>query len=131
MTIASKILNTLSTRLSVLPSVPPIALPNDKYAPVIGTMFLRANILPADTVTATVESLENHKGIYQVDVFVPAETGTFAVNNMADSIADHFAAERDLTGIRIRSITIDRGDRDGAWYIVPVSIVYDTYHKRS
>ena len=130
MTIHTDIMNALNNRLSELPSLPSVAWPNTELDPVIGTMFLRANILPADASTATLQSLEQHTGVYQVDIFAPVNTGLFNVNNMADSIADHFRASA-IPNIRIRAITIERGDRDGAWFVVPVSIIYDTYHNRS
>jgi len=130
MTIASKIINTLNTRLAQLSPLPPVAWPNVPFTPETGTLWIRADILPADAQLETLQYSEEHIGIYQVSVFAPLDKGTGAAMNQADSIADHFAAQRDLSGLRIRSISVGQPIREESWLMVPVSIEYRVHHTR-
>ena len=124
------ITNTLNARLNALSSKPPIAWPNVPYTPTNGTLFLRVSILPANTETITLDSAGRHTGIYQVSVFAENGKGELAANQMADKVADHFAANRDLNGLRIREISQQTAEPESAWYQKIVSITYDTHHTR-
>ena len=130
MSIVTDIQNTLNLRLSTLPNIPPVSWPNVEFEPVDGTLYLRASILPASTTLETVEGTEGFRGVYQVDVFAPLGTGIQTINAMADSVCDHFAADRDLSGVRIRAISATAPIRNGAWFVLPISISYSTYHTR-
>ena len=125
-----QITNTLNARLNALTNKPPIAWPNVPYTPVNGTLYLRATILPANTETTTLASAGRHTGIYQVDVFAPNGQGELAANQMADRIADHFAAQRNLSGLRIREISQQSADPESARYQKIITITYDTHHTR-
>ena len=130
MTIASTILNTLNTRLAQLPDLPPVAWPNVPFTPATGALWIRADILPADAQLETLQYSEEHIGVYQVSVFAPLDKGTGAAMNQADAIADHFAAQRDLSGLRIRSISVGQPIPEESWLNVPVSIEYRVHHTR-
>lgn len=126
----AQITNTLNARLNALTNKPPIAWPNFPYTPVNGTLYLRATLLPANTETTTLASQGRHTGLYQVDVFAPDGQGPNAADLMADRIADHFAADRNLSGIRIREISQQSAEPEGGWYQKIVTITYDTHLSR-
>lgn len=125
----------LEIRLNAISPKPPIAWPNQNYEPVIGTLYLQPSELPGTSTTATFDYTEQQVGVYQIDVRAPIDTGAAAALAQAEAIADHFAAQRKLTrngtDVRIRSISRNQGLRDGAWFVVSVSIVYDGYINRS
>jgi hypothetical protein len=130
MTIASTIMNTLNSRLAQLSSLPPTAWPNVPFIPTTGTPWIRVDLLPADSALETIQGSEEHLGVYQVSVFAPLDKGTSAALVQADVIADHFAADRDLSGLRIRSISVGQPMREESWLMVPVSIEYRVHHTR-
>ena len=130
MTIASTIINTLNTRLAQLSPLPPVAWPNVPFTPSIGTLWLRADLLPADSALETIQGSEEHVGVYQVSVFAPLGRGTGSAMVQADAVADHFAADRDLSGLRIRSISVGQPIREESWLVVPVSIEYRVHYTR-
>jgi hypothetical protein len=130
MTIASTIMNTLNSRLAQLASLPATAWPNVPFTPATGTLWIRPDLLPADSALETIQGSEEHLGVYQVSVFAPLDQGTGAALVQADAIADHFAADRDLSGLRIRSISVGQPMREESWLMVPVSIEYRAHHTR-
>ncbi len=125
----------LEIRLDAINPKPPIAWPNQNYSPVTGTLYLQPSELPGTSSTATIDYSELQIGIYQIDVRAPIDTGAAEALSQAEAIADHFAAQRKLTRngteVRIKSISRNQGLRDGAWFVVSVSIVYDGYIKRN
>lgn len=122
--------NALNARLAALPDLPAVAWPNVPYTPQNGTEYLRPTLLPANNAPATLAWAEEMTGVYQVDVFMPdAIKGPAAALTRAEEIAAHFRAS-DIAGLRVRSITVGTGQPDGAFYRVPVSIVYRTYESR-
>ena len=122
--------NTLNARLAALVDLPDVAWPNVPYEPTNGTEYLRPTLLPANNDPATLSWTETMTGVYQVDVFMPsAIRGPAAALTRAEEIAEHFRAS-DIDGLSIRSITVGQALPDGAFYRVPVSIVYRAYVKR-
>lgn len=120
----------LDNRLATLTGSYEIAWPNIPYEPEGDTLYLRPSFLPADTtqVGLGASGLDDTTGIYQVDVVYPAESGR---SSIPDAVADHFSRGTVLsyngTNVRIRSVSIASGIRDGAFYFVPVSIAFQTY----
>jgi len=122
--------NALNARLAALPDLPDVAWPNVPYTPQNGTEYLRPTLLPADNAPATLQWAETMTGIYQVDVFMPdAIKGPAAALTRAESIASHFRAST-IDGLAIRAITVGTAQPDGAFYRVPVSVVYRAYESR-
>ena len=113
----------------------PLALENKNYKPTIGTLYLRATILPASTAQAGISpsSLEDHLGIYQVDIVVPLNAGNSTANVQADLVAAHFKANQTLThngvDVFIKSVSRGAGKRDGAWFTIPVDVSYQSFTK--
>lgn len=108
----------------------PVAYENVNYKPVVGTLYLRATVLPADTVQAGLGTTgqDLHEGIYQVDVFAPIDKPKAVALAEADAIADYFARGLTLSfngvNVRVRTASIGSGRREENWYILPVFIDY-------
>ena len=120
----------LDDRLNNMASLPPVAWPNLKYEPTKGTLYLRPTLLPAETFGETLGSggTDNNSGIYQVDVFSPADAGKNAAYVMADNIAEQFKPVTELTynGRLVRCISVSIGATiaDDDRFVLPVSIRY-------
>ena len=131
MTIATTIINTLNTRLAEFPGIPNLILQNQGGSYVLDEINLSSFLLPADSTTATLDYTESHKGVYQVTISAPLNQGPAPASVMADSIADHFAAQRHAGNIRIRQISVTGGKPNAAWFEMFVSINYSVLHNRS
>jgi|TARA_R110000822_G_scaffold50546_1_gene131899 hypothetical protein len=120
----------LMTRLSTLANSPAVAYPNINFEPTLGTAYLRANMIPVDTVQVSLgtSGKDETSGILQIDVVQPAGEGR---STLPDNIADHFKRGTVMTyngvNIRVRSVSISSPIRDEAWYFIPVSINFQTY----
>lgn len=118
------------TRVTTMPSLPPVAWPNIEYSPNGTTLYLQPNILPVDTAQASLgtDGKDLTIGIFQIDVVAPAGTGR---STMPDIVADHFARGTTLsynnTIVKVRTVSIAPAMLEGSWYRVPVTINYFTY----
>lgn len=122
----------LSTHLSQMPNLPPVAWENaSRFKPSNGQLFLSEATLSAgvngEDVAATGST--SFTGLYQVTVFAPVGGNKFTGMDMADQIKDHFSR-----GIRLQkdSVTVEiiqRRDnpamQDSDWYRIPVTISYN------
>lgn len=127
----SNIESALNTRLSSVPGLPAVQWPNVKYQPKEGMTFVRPTLLPAASELYRVNDGSLHKGIYQVDVFVPLEKGTRVLNELLDSIEEYFRASRSLTSgtntVFIQAIGRGLAQRQESWYVSFVEINYMCY----
>ncbi len=122
----------LSTHLKTMTGLPPVAWENAAFTPTNGTLYLRENTLFAGDIPIglgfgdTVQKV----GIYQVTVCSPLNAGKFAALDMADKVATHFARgtklTKDSTIVIIGVTSIAPAMIDGNWFIVPVSINYQS-----
>jgi hypothetical protein len=109
---------------------PAVAFPNVKFEPNGKKPYLRINVIPAETVQASLGATgkDETNGICQITCFVPAGTGR---TDLPDTIADHFKRGTVLsyngTSIRLRSPSVGPAIAEGAFYFVPVSIPYQTF----
>ncbi len=120
----------LHTRLATLSGSPAVAWPNVHYQPTENTTFLRPTILPAATVLNTLAGMEEHKGIYQVDVYVPAEKGVSALNTLLDSIQSLFKSNKTITAtdvVFVQAVSRSPAVRDEAWFTGFVEVNYICY----
>jgi hypothetical protein len=110
-----------------------VAWPNDNYAAEPDAVFLQpTNILvPAIEIGLGDDDSDLRDGIYQVDVFVPNDSGTRTALELAKGLAAHFA--RGLTPVddaevrlRMKSTDIETGSAWGTHYQLPVLINYST-----
>ena len=111
----------------------PTAWENGDYTPENGTLYLRTTLLPADTVQSELGStgLDEHSGIYQIDVLAQSGGGKGQAIIQADLVADQFARGTVLTyngvNVRIGSVSRGVGNRQDAWFIFPVFIEYQSF----
>lgn len=118
----------LDTHLQTLTGLPPLQLENTRNIGVTGVAFSRATLLPARTtqVTIGINGKDEVKGLYQVDLFTPQDTGTATANALADDVMDHFPRGLVLTqsGIYLHILRAWRevGRREAPFYNVPVLV---------
>lgn len=123
----------LSARLSTLPDLPDVSWQNRAFTPTTGVLFLRETLLPGEVVQSELgeSGRDVTTGVYQVDVFAPIGNGKGAAIDQVDAIADHFARNTVLTynsiNVRLLGTSLGASAFDGAWWIVPVNIRYQSY----
>lgn len=93
-------------------------------------VYLRAFVLPADTVSDDLAGvLTTYRGIFQVSVVAPINTGPGAALGIADELAALFVMNARLTvsGLTVQQSTpcsIAPALQDATNYIVPVSFQF-------
>lgn len=129
-TIFSDVSAALDARLNTLSGSDPVAWPNTIFNPTKGVLYLRPSLLPVSSaqIGLGASGLDEHTGIYQVDVYAQAGKGRNEAETKADSVADHFKRGTDLVynGVTVRlgdtsrneGLTVD--DR----FVISVSINY-------
>ena len=129
-TFFTDIQGALRVQLGSLSGLPDVAYENDDYTPNATTLFLRPTTLPIPTIQACLgdAGLDLHEGIFQVDVFVPSNSGR---TTWPDTIADHFKRGTTLVQntvrVTINSVSVLQGAKDDQFYIVPVEINYRAF----
>jgi hypothetical protein len=124
------IASSLDARLNTLAGSAPIAWPNTVFKPTKGTLYLRANNLPAATEQAGLgtSGIDAHIGIYQVDVFAPLGKGRGTAEAKADAIANHFKRGTDLSyngvAVRLGNVSRNAGITEDDRFVISVSINY-------
>jgi len=114
----------------------PVAWENVEYAPTVGTPYLRAYLLPAESevITLGASPYIERRGIFQVDCVYPVGAGWSAAKTQAAAIVAAFPAGVSFVynGLTVR---VDRSwpgpgmpDANG-WYKVPVSIRYHSTYR--
>ena len=119
-------LNTFAAANSV-----PVAWENLDYKPVVGTLFIRPTLLPSDSQPTGLSyvSAIDHLGLYQIDILSPIDKGKGQAITMADLLVTSFArGELAYNGkiVTIKSASRGSGSRDSAWFIVSVTITYQS-----
>jgi hypothetical protein len=106
-----------------------IAWPNLSFDPK-GKEYLRPTLLPAETEQVTLGSggEDRHTGIYQVDVFWPAEKFGILARRKASDLASFFKYQRlTRSGLLVRvhrPPSTNPARQETGWYQIPVSIPY-------
>jgi len=120
----------LDTHLAAMASVPPIAFEGEDYAPVAGTTYAKADLLPRSPDNPTLsERLQDNGGVYQIGLYFPRGTSTGVMDALAGAVQTHFAASTSLAAgiitVRIEGTpAIAAGFPTGDRWLVPVSIRY-------
>jgi hypothetical protein len=111
----------------------PIAWENTVYVPVVGSAYLRPSILPVSSEQSGLgdSGLDEHLGIYQVDVYSEAGKGRRGAELDADDVADHFKRGTSLTYngvvVRLGDTSRSAGIIDGDRFVISVSINYSAH----
>lgn len=131
MTVFADIQGALNTHALLLSL--PTAWENDDFTPTNDALYIAPFILPADTEQAGLgaQGLDDNSGIYQINIVAPADGGNGVALIKADVVADHFARGQTLTyngvNVRLGNVSRGQGGRDGAWFIIPVFINYQSF----
>lgn len=122
----------LQKALNSIVDLPRIAWPNTKFEPVIGQSFIRPTLLPAASELYTLNEYNKHKGLYQIDIYVPCDKGTKDLYNIADNIRTFFQENRRLLSnnqtVLVMEIDLGRFERQEAWYTNFVEIHYISFN---
>lgn len=110
--------------LDGLAGLPPLYFDNIESEPPPGD-HLRPFVLPANTSTIGIKTLNQEIGVIQVSVYTEKGKGEIIPANYAQLILDAFPRNTKLTGLRIdQAGSIAPAFYDGAWHITPVSVPY-------
>ena len=122
----------LQTKLNSIAGHPTIHWENDDaFERVSETRYWRPTNLPIRAELATTGALQKHQGIYQVDVFVDAETGVGQLMQDLDLIYEAYNTTQYLqqgnTKVNILSVGRGRAERDQAWFKGFIEVYYMCY----
>lgn len=123
-----KISAALSSRLSTLPSSPPVAYENVEYKPVDGQAWLRESYLPANSSTVGLEPTgsTDFVGVYQISIYTPLDDSKFEAHQLVDAITAHFTRGTVLSfeglNVKIEQVNVAQGLRSNGWWLMPVSV---------
>ena len=129
-TVFANISSALDGRLNTLASLPPVAWQNTGYAPVSGVLYLRPTLLPAQTRQSGLgdAGLDEHQGIYQIDIFAAVGGGRGVAEGQADLISDHFKRGTSLASggisVRLRDVSRTTGIVEGDRFAISITINY-------
>jgi len=120
--------NAMRTQLATMVGAPAIAWPNDDLTPVVGTPYLRFNILfstPSQNTLGT-NGTNEQLGFVQVDVVYPAGGGNGLSRAMVGKVTDQFKrgtlptySGQDVT---VLNVYPSGAISDADWYTIPVTI---------
>ena len=101
----------LDTKLNTIASSPSIAWPNTAFEITHGTTYLEPILVSIDSELHTLNGYKRYSGIYQVNISVPLEKGTSALNALVDEVSTLFSSDRELLsgGDRVLVQNISRG----------------------
>lgn len=123
--------DALENRLKALVGTSvPIAWENKRFAPTVGTAYLSARLLPAQTANPSYGGVHKREsGVYRVNVCFPAGTGSGAAMGWAETLRDGFKRGTSLAsgGVTVRILRdpyIAPAVEQPDWYTVPVQVQY-------
>lgn len=123
----------LETRLNGISPAIATAWENVEYTPVIGIPWQRVNLLTNEPVDYAVTSdVVEQRGLLQVTLYYPRNSGTATVSARAQAIATRFAPVQTLTSgatnVEILSTAhIAAGTTVDDWFVIPVTIPWRSF----
>jgi hypothetical protein len=119
----------LDQEIASVSGIPAIAWPNVDFKPDTTQPYVSVKNIPADGTMYNMKRGQETPGTYMVNVYAPQGRGPAQAENIADSIANHFASNRDLGGnLYIEEINFRPGIADDPFYVVPLNITWVVYH---
>jgi hypothetical protein len=119
----------LDQELVSINGIPAIAFPNVDFTPNTSEPYLSVQNTPAEGVMYNMDRGQNTPGFYSINIFTPQGNGPAEAENIADMIADHFAANRELGGnLYIEEINFRPGLVEDPFYLLPLDINWRVYH---
>ena len=107
-----------------------VAWENVEYTPTPGTIYARAHLLPATTITdGLAMTHRGYRGVFQVTLYTPQGTGSAAAHSLAALLDVAFTTAQPLSaaGLSVyisRPMTARVAQFDGGAYVVPVDCEY-------
>lgn len=107
-----------------------VAYENAPFTPTQGTTYLRASLLPADTSSADLAGAHRaYRGVFQVSVVAPINTGPGAAAGIADELIALFVHNARLTSGAVTVQQVSPASAAAALqednaYVIPVSFAY-------
>ena len=81
------------------------------------------------------DGCDRHDGVFQISLFYPENEGNIAALNKADEIAQTYKSGTVFSfggdNVTIESIGISQGLNDGPWFVVPITINWYAFIRRS
>jgi len=104
-----------------------VAWPGVRYAPVVGTPFVRFSMIPGESVQVSMAGAGNrgwrHTGIVIVQVFRPCYEGEKTALTWAENVAAIFRGKT-ISGIVLKAPTVETIGNQGDWHQVNVTIPF-------
>ena len=111
--------------LSTIAGFVDVVTENDRFKPTQGQPYARSTLLPSQKGTLSLGQTgkDLQRGIYQVDIVVPADAGISVANDLADKVVTAFPRGA-ISGTDIYVTTAQRelGRRDGAFYVLSTTV---------
>lgn len=122
----------LQSKLDSIAGHPKIVFDNDKeYSPQNGTRYWRTKLIPLRSELASVENMQKHIGVFQVDVFIKKNSGTAELMRDLDTIHDTFNSVNSVTSgdtnIQINGVGLGPVYIEQGWCRGYVEIQYMCY----
>lgn len=119
----------LDQELASISDLPPIAWANVDFEPDTSQGYISVQNTPAEGTIYNMDRGQNTPGFYSINIYVPQGTGPAEAENIADTIANHFASNRELGGnLYIEEINFGPGMTDDPFYMIPLDINWRVYH---
>lgn len=110
-----------------------VAWENVEFEPTVGTMYARAFMLQADTVSRGIgQTHREYKGVFQVNLCMPQSTGPAAAQSLVALLDEAFTTTAPLSagGLNVwitRPMSAGPAMYDPGLYVVPVSCEYQAH----
>jgi len=110
-----------------------VAWENAPFTPTANTPWMRTTLLPAETEQSIIgtNGLNRIQGVYQIDLFYPANGGSGTARDKADSVISYFKRGTLATYSTTQAVVL-KAYRNPAmneedWYHIPINIVWYSY----
>lgn len=126
------IAEVLDTHLRTFVGLPGLQTMNTLYVPKHSERYVRATLLPNPKVQLSIgiNGRDEIKGIYQIDIFEPLNSGALGVLELADDISEHFPRGLSFalgSGVlHINRASVTAGTRYDKNYMVSVLVEFST-----
>ena len=126
-----------SLSIAGMPPQSQTAFENVRFTSTPGTPWARLSLVPASSRPVAVNArTKRHDGMFLVDLFVPADTGTNAIEALANAVKDAFAPATRLIldGVAVQ---IDYAERSAVmsqqpdWLMCGVTIKWHSFSTRN
>jgi len=111
-----------------------LALPNVQYKPISNNPYIDVQITQNDVIAADLSHTDKSDGTFSLTANFPADSGTFDVENLLDTIENHYkignSFSYDTALFRVLSRSRNNGAAADGWYKQTITIIYNAYLRR-